>query len=100
MIARIGGAEFAPLAPDCELVAATELAEKMRRLVAETTTAAAGIGGVTISGGVAEWEGGDDTAEAIMLRGDRRLYTAKAERNVVCAGDVGAPALNSDLESP
>lgn len=89
VIARIGGDEFAMLAPACELVAATELAEKMRRLVAEMSSAAAGIGGVTISGGVAEWEGGDDTAEAIMLRGDRRLYTAKSTRNVVCAGDVG-----------
>ncbi len=89
VIARIGGDEFALLAPDCELVAATELAEKMRRLVAETSSAAAGIGGVTISAGVAEWDGGDDTPEAIMLRGDRRLYTAKATRNVVCAGDVG-----------
>ncbi len=89
VIARIGGDEFALLAPDCELLAATELAEKMRRLVEEETTAAAGMGGVTISVGVAEWEGGDDTPEAIMLRGDRRLYTAKATRNVVCAGDVG-----------
>ena len=89
VIARIGGDEFALLAPDCELIAATELAEKMRRLIEEATSAAAGIGGVTISVGVAEWEGGDDTVEAIMLRGDRRLYTAKATRNVVCAGDVG-----------
>lgn len=88
VIARIGGDEFALLAPDCELIDATELAEKMRRMVEEETTAASGIGGVTISVGVAEWDGSDDTAESIMLRGDRRLYTAKATRNVVCAGDV------------
>ncbi len=80
------------LAPDCTLLAATELAERIRRLVGEEATAAAGIGGVTVSIGVAEWDGADDTPEAIMLRGDRRLYTAKATRNVVCAGDVGRPA--------
>ena len=91
VIARIGGDEFALLAPDCSLLDATELAEKMRRLVEDETTAAAGIGGTTISVGIAEWDGADDTPEAIMLRGDRRLYTAKASRNVVCAGDVGRP---------
>ena len=90
VIARIGGDEFALLAPDCTLLDATELAEKLRRLVAEETTAASGVGGVTISVGVAGWDGADDTPESIMLRGDRRLYTAKATRNVVCAGDVSA----------
>ncbi|MFN8152323.1 MAG: diguanylate cyclase [Solirubrobacterales bacterium] len=87
VIARIGGDEFALLAPDCNLLDATELAEKLRRLVEEESTAAAGIGGVTISVGVADWERGDDAPEAIMLRGDRRLYMAKTTRNVVCAGD-------------
>ena len=89
VIARIGGDEFALLASACGLLDATELGEKLRRLVEGENTAAAGIGGVTISVGVTEWEPGDDTPEAMMLRVDRRLYTAKATRNVVCAGDVG-----------
>lgn len=96
VIARIGGDEFALLAPACDLLDATELGEKLRRLVEVESTAATGIGGVTISVGVASWEGGDDKAEAIMLRGDRRLYTAKSTRNVVCAGDVGRAPGSAD----
>lgn len=88
LVARIGGDEFAILTLGCGLLPATELAEELRRAVEEQATPAAGLGGVTISVGVAEWEGEDDLPETIMLRADRRLYTAKASRNVVCSGDV------------
>lgn len=87
LVARIGGDEFAILSSGDDLLGATELAEHLRRLVADESSAAAGIGGVTISIGVADWEGGDDSRETLMLRADRRLYTAKTTRNVVCAGD-------------
>lgn len=87
LVARIGGDEFAVLLPATDLLGATELAEQLRELIAEEATAAAAIGGVTISIGVADWEGEDDSPETVMLRADRRLYTAKASRNVVCAGD-------------
>jgi diguanylate cyclase (GGDEF)-like protein len=90
VVARIGGDEFAVLTMGCGLLPATELAEELRRSVEEQTTPAAGLGNVTISVGVAEWEGEDDLPETIMLRADRRLYTAKASRNVVCAGDTAA----------
>ncbi len=86
-VARIGGDEFAVLALNSDLLGATEHAERLRRLVETQASAAAAIGGVTISIGVAEWEGDDDSAETIMLRADRRLYRAKSSRNVVCAGD-------------
>ena len=86
LVARIGGDEFAVLSPGADLLGATELAERLRRLVDDAGTAA-GLGEGTISVGVADWEGGDDTAETLMLRADRRLYRAKATRNVVCAGD-------------
>jgi diguanylate cyclase (GGDEF)-like protein len=88
VVARIGGDEFAVLTIGCGLLAATELAEELRSSVSTQATAAAGLGGVTMSIGVAEWEGEDDHPETIMLRADRRLYTAKATRNVVCAGDT------------
>lgn len=87
LVARIGGDEFAVLSAGTDLGGGTELAEQLRRLVGEEATAAAGLGGVSISIGVADWEGPDDSAETVMLRADRRLYTAKATRNVVCAGD-------------
>ena len=87
LVARLGGDEFAVLCPGAILLEATELAERLRRLVAEQASAAAAIGGVSISIGVADWEGGDDSAETLMLRADRRLYRAKTSRNVVCAGD-------------
>jgi diguanylate cyclase (GGDEF)-like protein len=86
-VARIGGDEFAVLSPGADLLGATEHAERLRQLVEAEASAAAAIGGVTISIGVADWEGADDSAETIMLRADRRLYRAKAKRNVVCAGD-------------
>jgi diguanylate cyclase (GGDEF)-like protein len=86
-VARIGGDEFAVLSPGADLLGATEHAERLRLLVESEASAAAAIGGVTISIGVADWEGADDSAETIMLRADRRLYRAKAKRNVVCAGD-------------
>lgn len=87
LVARIGGDEFAVLSPGTDLLGGTELAEQLRSMVESGTNAAAGLGGVTISVGVADWEGGDDSPETLMLRVDRRLYTAKSRRNVVCAGD-------------
>jgi diguanylate cyclase (GGDEF)-like protein len=87
VIARIGGDEFAVLSPGADLLEGTELAERLRATIETETTAASGLGGVTVSVGVADWEGGDDSAETLMLRADRRLYRAKVNRNVVCAGD-------------
>lgn len=40
-------------------------------------------GSLTVSIGVAEWEGRDDGASALMLRADRRLYVAKQQHNCI-----------------
>ena len=89
LVARIGGDEFAILSAGTDILGATELAEQIRRMIEVDAGAATVIGGVTVSIGVADWEGAGDSAETIMLRADRRLYVAKAKRNVVCAGDGG-----------
>jgi len=87
LVARIGGDEFAILTPGVDQFGATELADRLRLQVRSEAGAAAAIGGVTMSFGVAGWEGGDDSVETVMLRADRRLYRAKLIRDVVCAGD-------------
>ena len=87
LVARLGGDEFGILSPDTDLVGAASLAEEVRSLVEREQPGGPGLGPVTVSIGCADWEGGDDSAATLMLRADRRLYTAKARRNVVCAGD-------------
>ena len=87
LVARLGGDEFGVLSPETDLLGAASLAEEMRRLIAHEDLGGSDLGGCTISIGCAEWEGGDDSVAALMMRADRRLYTAKARRNVVCAGD-------------
>lgn len=92
LVARIGGDEFAVLASDSDEVDAATLANHLRKLVEKAELGGPSSDPVTLSIGVAEWDGDDDSAEALMLRADRRLYSAKARRNVVCAGDPIEPA--------
>jgi len=87
LVARLGGDEFGILSPDTDLLGAASLAEEVRSLVESEQPGGSGLGPVTVSIGCADWEGGDDSAATLMLRADRRLYSAKARRNVVCAGD-------------
>jgi diguanylate cyclase (GGDEF)-like protein len=87
LVARLGGDEFAILLPGSDLAGATALGERLRAAVKREVTSVTAVGGVTISVGVADWERGDDTVQTVMLRADRRLYRAKALRDVVCAGD-------------
>ena len=91
LVARIGGDEFAVLASDSDEVDAATLANDLRKLIENAELGGSTSDPVTLSIGVAEWDGADDTAEALMLRADRRLYSAKARRNVVCAGDPIEP---------
>lgn len=87
LVARFGGDEFAILAVGSDELEATKLGEDLRSLVQDEQVGGPAAGAVTISVGVASCDGDDDTPEALMLRADRRLYAAKARRNVVCAGD-------------
>jgi diguanylate cyclase (GGDEF)-like protein len=87
IVARLGGDEFAILTPGVDLDGATELADRLRIMIREEVGATAALVGVSMSIGIAEWEGDSDSSETIMLRADRRLYMAKAIRDVVCAAD-------------
>ncbi|MDP9196268.1 MAG: PleD family two-component system response regulator [Pseudomonadota bacterium] len=86
LAARIGGEEFLVVMLDTGLEDATAVAERLRRLVAETPFRIQGAGSevaVTISIGVTGKEQ-DDTAESIIKRADDAMYAAKnAGRNRV-----------------
>jgi diguanylate cyclase (GGDEF)-like protein len=66
-LARIGGEEFAVLLPGCDAEHAHSVLGRMTRAMP---------GGLTCSGGVAEWNGFED-ADALLRRADRALYSAK-----------------------
>ncbi len=75
LLARVGGEEFAVIAPDAALEEGLELAERLRRAVAETNFP--GVGAVTVSIGVAELQSGEDE-DHLYRRADAALYCAKA----------------------
>jgi diguanylate cyclase (GGDEF)-like protein len=81
ILIRWGGEEFLVILPGVQLDQARKLAERIRNAVEGLPLA--GIGGVTVSGGVAAL-GSDYSFEAMFEAADRRLYTAKAAgRNTV-----------------
>ncbi|MXN64154.1 PleD family two-component system response regulator [Stappia sp. GBMRC 2046] len=79
---RHGGEEFVLVMPDTDLSVAYQVGERIRRLVAsepfhvqngpEMLT-------VTVSVGVASYQGKGDTPEEILKRSDEALYSAKRE---------------------
>lgn len=100
-LARYGGEEFAVLLPETRVVAAIQVAEKLRAAVAATLTAGDPPLPITVSVGVAAVEhagrardDADVTARcaALLAAADRALYAAKrAGRDRVCAGAEVAP---------
>ena len=72
LAARVGGDEFALLAPSTPGVAATALAERIRGLVD-----AERLDGLTVSVGVATTEGPGASAAGLREAADRALYEAK-----------------------
>lgn len=84
--ARVGGEEFAVVAPNMDLELLKKLAERIRKAVADLTIETGNIRlKVTSSFGLALWDG-RETAEAFYKRADKMLYVAKQQgRNRVCA---------------
>ena len=81
ILIRWGGEEFLVILPGVELEQASKLAERIHNAVEALPLT--GIGGVTVSGGVAAL-GTDYSFEAMFEAADRRLYSAKAAgRNTV-----------------
>ncbi len=84
MVFRYGGDEFAALVPGCEINKAEQIAKKFVKEVSETQFKSAGgesINGITISCGVANYEG---NLEDFMTVADSCLFAAKeAGRNCV-----------------
>ena len=95
VVARIGGEEFAVLMPGAALPEATEVAEGLRRAVAQLALehAPAISGFVTISiGGAACPPAPELRATDLMVAADHALYAAKqAGRDRVCTVDEVQP---------
>lgn len=88
--ARWGGEEFVVLCPETDLLGAAELAERLRRKIAEIDLP---YRGVTASFGVA-FVGTDPTS--VFDRADAALYAAKqAGRNRVVVDEPGQPQSES-----
>jgi two-component system cell cycle response regulator len=84
---RYGGEEFVVAMPDTDVAFACSIAERLRMSI-ETNpvpiSRAPGNLGITISIGIARYEGEGDSAEALLHRADQALYRAKrAGRNRV-----------------
>jgi diguanylate cyclase (GGDEF)-like protein len=78
LLARIGGEEFVVLLPDTTAEGASAVAERILEVVREQVLEAA-EGGVTytVSIGIAEFNGADDSLFELMKRADAALYQAK-----------------------
>lgn len=90
---RIGGEEFIVLMPDTELDFAEQIAERLRRCIADKpfSTPEGDPLSITASAGLATVESRDDTPEALFKRVDQALYRAKRDgRNRVVSTAAAA----------
>jgi diguanylate cyclase (GGDEF)-like protein len=74
--ARYGGEEFVVVLPGTTLVAALEVAERLRRGVAGAPLVSVPLVRATVSIGAAQ-HGADETAEQLLARADSAVYAAK-----------------------
>jgi two-component system cell cycle response regulator len=94
---RYGGEEFVVIMPDTRIDLALSAAERFRRTVAGNPFRLPKGGeslNVTVSIGVAAFQGVGDTSETMLKRADEALYRAKASgRNRVETNQSGVDAL-------
>src|SRR3954451_14155752 len=103
--ARVGGEEFALLAPDCDEHGAYMLSERIRSDV-ESSFASGNSSPLTVSFGIATYPLHGQSAEALLRTADQALYAAKRlgrNRSVISSAEVpgilARPARNDDGES-
>jgi diguanylate cyclase (GGDEF)-like protein len=86
VVARLGGEEFAVVAPNMDADMLLRLAERIRRAVASQIVLSGNVRlRVTTSVGLAVWDGKEGT-DGFLRRADKQLYEAKRlGRNRVCA---------------
>lgn len=86
VVARLGGEEFAIVAPNMDNEMLIRLAERIRKAIAATTVLSGNARlKITASVGLAIWDK-RETAEEFFRRADEQLYSAKKlGRNRVCA---------------
>jgi two-component system, cell cycle response regulator len=84
--ARLGGEEFAVVAPNMEMEGLVKFAERIRRAVSDLVIQSGNVRiKVTTSVGLAVWDGKEDP-DGFYRRADKMLYQAKRlGRNRVCA---------------
>ncbi len=89
LVSRYGGEEFVVLCPSTDLSSAVRKAERLRKIVQQTSVGEAAKLSVTVSLGVAVLEDGD-TMESLLNRADAALYKAKETgRNRTCSLNAG-----------
>jgi diguanylate cyclase (GGDEF)-like protein len=86
IVARVGGEEFGILCPEVNREGGEELARKIRHMVETTAFNFEGTKiDVTVSLGVAEWDGATAEVSDVLRVADEKLYEAKRSgRNKVC----------------
>jgi diguanylate cyclase (GGDEF)-like protein len=86
VVARLGGEEFAVVAPNMDINTFKRFAERIRKAISLRPVNAGELKlKVTASVGLAIWDR-KESAEEFYKRADRQLYEAKrAGRNRVCA---------------
>ena len=93
VVARYGGEEFCLVLPQVSKADAMDVAEKLRRSIAEQSFAHAPPGGITASAGVAHLPTDASTLEAVLEAADAALYASKRRgRNRITAFE---PDLNT-----
>ncbi|MDP1831986.1 MAG: diguanylate cyclase [Geothrix sp.] len=79
-VGRIGGEEFLAYCPQTDLEGARALADRLReQVIVDPVPGLPVADRVTLSIGLATWQGPEDTAERLLSRADKALYRAKAE---------------------
>lgn len=87
IIGRVGGEEFAILLPETDMDVATDVAERLREVIAGTPVSLDGDQSLhfTVSIGVTSLASRDDDMDVLLNKADKALYEAKnTGRNKVC----------------